>query len=483
MAKIVTNTELAELLRDVAAAYKIADDQKNKFRIIAYERAADAVEHLSSEAKDLWDEGKLTEVSGIGPAIASHLDELFATGKSKHFDQVLSSLPPAVFALMKIPGVGAKTAYKLSTELGIKNAKTALSALKAAIAKGKVASLEGFGKVREENIRKSIGQVKKGEKRLLLPYASQIADDLIDWIKKSKDVVEVYPLGSLRRKASTVGDIDLAVATDRPAELLEHFVNYPKKVRKIEIGPESAAIVVRGNVQGDAMATPSDRFGALLQHFTGSKHHNIALREHALKMGLSLNEKGISYLKTKKIKKVRTEEEFYNTLSMDWMPPELREDAGEVQASLVHRLPNLVDLADIKGDLQIHSDFDIETSHDLGLSSMLEVVKKADSLGYEYIAFTEHNPAQKGHKDSQIVDLLKRKKEVVDKLNSSLPPNLKTFKKAFNSLEIDILPNGSLPVPVKGFDYLDFALCSIHSSFNQDKSKMTERVITAFSYP
>ncbi|OGM70461.1 hypothetical protein A3I55_05805, partial [Candidatus Woesebacteria bacterium RIFCSPLOWO2_02_FULL_42_10] len=293
-----------------------------------------------------------------------------------------------------------------------------------------------------------------------------------------------------RRRASTVGDIDLAISTKRPGVALDHFVAYPKKIRKIEEGPESASILVSGNVQVDAMTQPPDSFGALLQHFTGSKHHNIALREYALKNKMSLNEKGIKDLKTKKLKKYKTEEEFYKALGMDLIPPEIREDIGEIQAAQrsaqgkLPGLPMLVDIRDIKGDLQIHSDFNIETSHDLGQSSMKEIVTKADELGYEYIAFTEHNPSQSGHNDAQIIDILKAKAEAIDKLNYSLVKyNMKNFKKAFNSLEIDILPDGRLPVPEKGFDYLDFALGSIHSSFKQSKSDMTARVLNAFKHP
>ncbi|OGM22584.1 hypothetical protein A2961_03915 [Candidatus Woesebacteria bacterium RIFCSPLOWO2_01_FULL_39_21] len=480
---MITNTELAELLRDIAAAYKIKGEKKNRFRIIAYERAADAVEHLSSEAKDLWDEGKLMDVSGIGPSITAHLDELFKTGKSKHFDEVLKGLPPAMFELMKVPGIGAKTAYKLSKELGIAKAKNALRELKKSLRSGRVARIEGFGEISEQRLEKSIGEVKKGEKRLLLPYATLVADEVMKWLKKLNTGLEVHPLGSLRRKASTVGDVDLAISTKKPVEVLHHFVDYPRKLRKIEEGPSSASIMLPGNVQVDAMVSPPRSYGALLQHFTGSKHHNIALREHALKMGFSLNEKGIKNLKTKKMKNFETEVEFYEALGMEWIPPEIREDTGEIQAALNNKLPDLVDIKDIKGDLQIHSSFDIETSHDLGQNSMDEIAKRADELGYEYIAFTEHNPSQSGHNERSMIELLKRKREAVDKLNYSLVKTMKSLKKIFNSLEIDIMPNGELPVPETGFDYLDFALCSIHSSFRQNKKDMTNRVLNAFKHP
>ncbi len=472
------NTQIAELLRAIAAAYQLKDEEKNRFRIIAYQRAADAVEHASSELKDLWDDGKLKEVPGIGESIASHLDELFRTGKSEHFEEVMKGLPREMFDLMEVPGIGAKTAYKLVTKIGIKS----LEELEKAGKKGKIAELEGFGEESQSDILRSIEETKGRTKRHILPYAAANAGRVIEWMLKSKVVKRADPLGSLRRQAATVGDIDIAVSSDNSKEALEHFVNYPKKTRVLEKGDRTASIVLPGGVQVDLMVQPPNAYGALLQHFTGSKHHNIALREYALKHGMSLSEYGIKI--KGKLNKLANEEEFYKKLGMDWIPPELREDAGEIEAALNHKLPRLVELKDVKGDLQIHSDFDIETSHDIGESSMEEIIRKADQLGYEYIAFTEHNPSKSKHNESQVVDILKRKREAVEKLNYSfVKSHCKSIKKVFNSLEIDILPDGGLAIPEKGLALLDFALVSIHSSFRLPRDKMTKRVLSALAYP
>ena len=472
------NTQIAELLRAIAAAYQLKDEEKNRFRIIAYQRAADAVEHASSELKDLWDDGKLKEVPGIGESIASHLDELFRTGKSGHFEEVMKGLPREMFDLMEVPGIGAKTAYKLVTKIGIKS----LAELEKAGKKGKIAELEGFGEESQSDILRSIEETKGRTKRHILPYAAANAGRVIEWMLKSKVVKRADPLGSLRRQAATVGDIDIAVSSDNSKKALEHFVNYPKKTRVLEKGDRTASIVLPGGVQVDLMVQPPNAYGALLQHFTGSKHHNIALREYALKHGMSLSEYGIKI--KGKLNKLATEEEFYKKLGMDWIPPELREDAGEIEAALNHKLPRLVELKDVKGDLQIHSDFDIETSHDIGESSMEEIIRKADQLGYEYIAFTEHNPSKSKHNESQVVDILKRKREAVEKLNYSfVKSHCKSIKKVFNSLEIDILPDGGLAIPEKGLALLDFALVSIHSSFRLPRDKMTKRVLSALAYP
>lgn len=484
--KGMTNLELAELLRAVAASYQLKGEEKNRFRMIAYQRAADAIEHLSSEAKDLWDDGKLKEVAGIGPGIEEHLDEIFRTGKSKHFESVMKGFPPAVFELMKVSGIGAKTAFKLSQQLGIKETKGALKKLGKEIKKGKISGIEGFGEQSQVAIEKSIKEVKGKKRRLLLPYALSIAEEVIEWMKKEKSVKEVDPLGSLRRKASTVGDVDIAVATNNSRKTIEHFTHYPKKQRILEKGDRTASIIVSGSIQVDLMVQSLNSYGALLQHFTGSKHHNIALREYALKRKLSLSEYGIK--ERGKLLKFPTEEAFYKKLGMDWIEPELREDAGEIEAAVNHKLPELVELKDVKADLQMHSNFDIETSHDVGESSVEEMIGKANELGYEYIALTEHNPSQSKHNEKQIVDILKRKKEKVDKLNSSLrragasyAPN--GVKKVFNSLEVDILPDGRLPVSDEGMKLLDFALVAIHSSFRQTREKATERVLSALAHP
>jgi DNA polymerase (family 10) len=476
--KEMNNLQIAELLRAVAASLELKGADKNKFRIIAYERAADAVEHSSSELKDLWDDNKLKEVPGIGESIAAYLDELFRTGTSKHFEEIVKGLPPAMFQLMELPGVGAKTAYKLVTKLNINS----LAELEKAAKKGKIANLEGFGEQSQSDILKSIEETKGKVRRHLLPYAEEIAQELTAWLKKTPEVGRVDSLGSLRRHASTIGDIDLSVASDKPEKVIEHFNRYPKAVRSIEKGDKTASLLLPGNVQVDLMVQPPEAYGSLLQHFTGSKHHNIALREFALKHGMSLSEYGIKI--KGKLYRFSNEEDFYQKLGLEWIPPELREDTGEIEAAQDKKIPKLIELKDVKSDLQIHSNFDIETSHDLGESSMREIIEKGSSLGYEYLAMTEHNPSRGKHNDQQITDILKRKREAIDKLNYSIvkSKNIR-IQKVFNSLEIDIMPDGNLPVPEEGLATLDFALVSIHSSFRLGRNEMTKRIISSMQNP
>jgi len=475
--KDMTNTQIAELLRAIAASYELIDEKRNKFKIIAYQRAADAVEHATSELKDLWDEGKLKDIPGIGESIASHLDELFKEGTSRHFKEVMKGLPPVIFAIMEVPGIGAKTAFKLTKSLGIKN----LSELNKAAKEGKIAKIEGFGEQSQAEIIKSIKEVKGRTKRLLLPYATSRAYEIIDWMLKSNEIIRADSLGSLRREASTVGDIDIAVASDKPEKVLNHFSAYPNKIRTLEKGVRTASILIPGDIQVDLMVQTPASYGSLLQHFTGSKHHNIALRDFALKKNLSLSEYGIRTKSTTGLKKFSDEAGFYQYLGLDFIPPELREDCGEIEAAQNHNLPKLVELKEVKADLQIHSNFDIETSHDIGESTMEEIVKKADQLGYEYIAFTEHNPSRSKHKDQEIINILRKKRNIIDVINYSLSKKgFSRLKYVFNSLEIDILPTGELAVPESALAYLDFALISIHSSFDLSRDEMTKRVITAF---
>lgn len=495
MRKDFTNAEIGAILRSVAAAYQIKKD--DQFRVMAYERAADSVEHASSELKDLWDEGKLDEVPGVGKAIASHLDELFRTGRVKHFEAVKKDLPEAMFALLSVPGIGAKTAYKLSRELKLKDSQTAMADLEKAALDERIREIEGFGEESEKDILRGIQEFRARTTRLLLPMAAQVAQDILEWLAKSQAVIRADPLGSLRRQVSTVGDVDIAVASNQPEEAIKHFTDYPKKARVLESGTATASILLKSGQQIDLMVQPQASYGALLQHFTGSKQHNIALREYALKKDLSLSEYGIKKQMVNgkwQMAKYANEEEFYGALDMDWIPPELREDTGEIEASLrsaqgkPNGLPKLAELEDIKGDLHIHSDFPIETSHDEGIGSIEEILEEASELGYEYIGFTEHNPSVSQHKPQQILEILRRKKEQIEKINYSHENNKKErvnklFVHAFNGLEIDIKPNGELAIPEKGLDLLDFAIASVHSSFRMTKEEMTKRVLTALEYP
>lgn len=461
---MVTNIEIARLLRKIAAAYTILNE--NRFKIIAYENAATAVEHATSELQDLWEEKKMDTIAGLGPSITAHLDEIFRTGKSKHFEEVLKKVNPAVFSLLEVPGLGPKKAQKLVKSLKLKS----LDDLEKAGKAHKIAKLESFGEKSEKDILENIDRYKKGaikEKRMTLPAADLIADEIIKYLGVKAD-----KLGSLRRQVATIGDIDLAVATNEPENIIKKFLSYPSIVEVIEKGPTGASVLLAAGRQVDLRVSTPQTYGAMLQYFTGSKYHNIKLRELAIKKHLKLNEYGIDG------KVFKTETELYNYLELDYIPPELREDTGEVEAALAHKLPKLIELSDIKGDLQMHSSYAQGTSHDSGADSISEMMAKANTLEYEYIAITDHNPSQSQHTAEQINNELKRRREYFVHISSST----KTVR-VINMLEVDILPNGKLAVPQEGLDYLDGCLVSIHSSFNLSKEDMTKRVLTGLSNP
>ncbi|MBM3205381.1 DNA polymerase III, partial [Candidatus Shapirobacteria bacterium] len=462
MSREMSNKEVARLLRAVAAALEVKG--KNRFQIAAYDRAATAIEHLTIEVKDLWDDGNLKEIPGVGINLEGHLDELFRKGKVTHFNQIFKGLPPAMFEFLEVPGIGPKTAYKLCQELKIKEAKEALSSLTKAAQQGKIRQIEGFGEQSEKDILESLDKQGKKEDRMLLPFAWELAQKVIDYLKKGQIGLKIDPLGSLRRMTATVGDIDLAVATKEPKRAIERFVNFPEAKEVVASGGNTARIIHRSGRQVDLKTMNPEAYGALLQHFTGSKQHNIHLREIAQKRGLSLSEYGIKRKLANgrwRQEKYESEEKFYQALGMDFIPPELREDVGEIEAAQKKQLPQLVEIGDIRGDLHVHSNFPIEPSHDEGADSFEVLLKKAKSLGYEYLALSEHNPSFSRHNAKQIMSLLKSKREKIDKLNYSRVKNMSVY--AFNSLEIDIKPNGDLALPEEALEYLDFAIASVHA--------------------
>ncbi len=479
----MSNQNIAKLLENVASAYIIKDEKKFRFQIIAYQKAADTISHLNGELLDYYKDDKLGQLPGIGPTLKSHLIELFQTGKVKHFEWVLDKIPPSVFILTDVPSIGPKTAYKLVSEFDLNNSQTVLKNLIDVAKHGKIAAIPGFGEKSQSDIVRAINEFKEGKgktTRMVLPYAFEIAEKITNYLKSERSVERVEALGSLRRRVSTIGDIDFAVATKKPKKVIEHFVNYPYKERIIEKGTVSASLLVSGGRQIDLLIQPIESFGSLLQHFTGSKNHNVHLREYALKKGLSLSEYGIKNLKTndKKLKKISSEEDFYKYLGLSWIPPEIREDQGEIELAAKAKLPKLVKLEDIKGEFHIHSSFPIEPSHDLGRSTMEEMLEKAISLGYEYLGFSEHNPSTSKHSKDQMFNLIKKRNAKIEQLKLRYK-NIRILK----LLEVDILPNGDLGIDDKSLELLDFVIVSIHSVFKMNRNDMTKRVLKGLSHP
>ncbi len=478
----MTNSEIAKLLHEVAASYAIKDEAKYRFQIIAYQKASDAIANSTSEVSDLAKENKLQAIAGVGPSIQEHLQELIKTGHVKHFETVMNGIPKALFPLLDIPSFGPKKAFRLVSHFKLANEKTVVQDVKRLAEAGKIAELDGFGEKSQSDILRAINEYSAGvnkTSRMVLPFAGELAEKIIAYMEKSPDVIKIYPLGSLRRRKETIGDIDLAVATKHPEKVLQHFADYPYKERVIEKGEATSSILISGGKHVDLMVQPPAAFGSLLQHFTGSKEHNIHLREFALKKGLSLSEYGIRN-KTHPDTLVQYDDEakFYNALGLDWIPPEIREDTGEIELAEKHKLPHLVDLSDIKGDFHLHSNFPIEPSHDMGIDSMETMIKKAQELHYRYIGFSEHNPSQSKHTNKEVFEILLKRNKKIEQLNKS-----NKSIRIFSLLETDILPNGILAINDEALSLLDATLVSIHSVFTMNKQEMTKRVLKGLSHP
>jgi DNA polymerase (family 10) len=393
----------------------------------------------------------------------------------------MKDIPTPVFRLLEVPTFGPKKAYKLVTKFKLANPDTVFEDVKKLAEEGRIAELEGFGQKSEADILRALEEFKKGKtktNRMPYPFAFELAEKMIEYLKKSPNVVEALPLGSLRRKRSTIGDIDIAVATKNPQKVLDYFTDYPYLERIIEKGTATSSILTAGGKQIDLMTQNPDGFGSLLQHFTGSKQHNVHLREYALRKGLSLSEYGIKEKGKDTQKKFKTEEEFYHFLGLDWISPEIREDEGEIELALKHQLPKLVELKDIKGDLHIHSSYPIEPSHDLGRTSMSDLLEKAKDLHYEYLGFSEHNPSVGNHTEKEIYQIMKKRYEYIEEIKK----NNKSIR-VINLLETDILADGKVALPDNCLEFVDGLIVSVHSVFSMDKEKMTKRILKGLSHP
>lgn len=477
----MNNHAIAEILRKIAISYQILGE--NRFKIIAYEKAAEIVSNLAKPLKDIWEEGNLKTESGLGETIRGHIDELFRTGSVKHFDSVLSKIPQSIFIFLDVPGLGPKKAYKLITEFELNDPRTAIEGLKKAAEGHRIANLEGFGDKSEQDILIGIGLYEKGaikEKRILLSEALETANAIRDYLDSCSDVERVDVLGSLRRFAPTIGDIDIAAATRKPDKVIDYFLKYPHE-KMIERGPSGASILLPNGRQVDLRVLEPESFGSMMQYFTGSKSHNVALRSYALSKGLSLNEYGIKTVKTGNVKTYSKEEDFYTAIGLPYIVPELREDRGEIEAAKNHTLPHLVTLAEVRGDVHIHTDYDLQSSHDIGLQPVEEYLTKAENLGYEYVGFSDHNPRVSGHTVDDIVHIMKLRKEYYEQHYYSFNMSTNCRVQIVLMCEVDILPDGGLALPEKSMKYVDGIIVSIHSSFQHDKKTMTDRVVKALT--
>ena len=453
-----SNKSVAELLRNVSAVYQIQG--ANQFQIRAYDLAADSIEHLSKEVKDFWEGGTLGDVPRVGENLQKYLSEYFETGKVDHFEEVLGKVPESMFELLKIPGVGPKTALKLAEAKVV-----SINDLEHRIKSEWLVS-KGFSEKNLNNILRGIEEFKRKSDRILLPEASETAKKVINYLKKEESVERVDTLGSLRRKVATVGDVDISVASNEPKKVIAHFKKTPGIERVVEAGEKTATIALSNGIRVDLMVQPPERYGSLLQHFTGSKSHNIHLRSLAKNTGLSLSEYGIKKIDSSgkefsedTMMKVDSEPEFYSKLGLEYIVPELREDLGEVEAAEKDELPDLIDVPDIKGDLHTHS------SWSDGQDSIEDMANYGRAIGREYVALTDHS-----YPNMKFGERLK----LIEQYNYSAK-NIRVI----SGLEVNINADSSLQVPDDVLKKHEVILVSIHTSFRQSVKEMTQRIIKA----
>jgi DNA polymerase (family 10) len=461
------NKELAKIFYQIAEFLELEGE---KFKSQAYEKAALMLETMSQDVKEIYEKGgkeALKEIKGVGESIAEKIEEYIKTGKIKYYEDFKKKLPFNLDELTKVEGLGPKRAKFLYEKLGIKNLKD----LEEAVKKHKIRGLFGFGEKTERNILQAINFLKKSTGRFLLGEILPLAREIEEKLKSLKEVKEISMAGSLRRKKETIGDVDLLVISSNPQKVMDFFVSLPNVIKVWGKGPTRSSVRTKEGFDVDLRILPEKSYGAGLQYFTGSKEHNIFLRRIAIEKGFKLSEYGL--FKGKKMVAGKNEEDIYHALGMDWIPPEMRENQGEIEMALSHSLPKIIDLKDIKGDLHCHSDWDG------GENSIEEIAQRAREMGYSFVGISDHT---KFLKIEHGLDerALKKRNAFIDKLNLKFKnKGLKILK----SCEANILNDGRLDISDSVLKELDLVIAGIHSNFKMTKEKMTERIIRAMKNP
>lgn len=462
------NRAIARMLAETADLMEIAAE--DSFRIRSYRTAAEAVqsypEQLSSILKN--PERKLTDIAGIGKGIASVIQEIEQRGSFERRDEMLSKYPASLLELFNIQGLGPKSVRTLYDTYGVQT----IDDLERACKEQRLRELPRMGAKLEEKVLRSIASYRQTQGRFLLSFGQRVADELIDYLRSVRGVEHVTAAGSLRRGKETIGDLDLLATGPGAPEAIEKFVAHPKVHEILGKGPNKAS--VRFGLEGlqvDLRALSSDSYGAALQYFTGSKEHGVALRSRAQKMGLTLNEYALAKVENGERVAGATEEEIYAALGLDWIAPELRENCGEIEAAAEHRLPKLVTLREIRGDLHMH------TTETDGRASLEEMAEAARQAGYEYIAITDHSKAlamANGLDEKRAVAFAHRVREMKE---HELGPRV------FSGIECDIRRDGTMDLEDDALAELDWVIGSVHSYMNLEAAEMTDRLMRALECP
>ncbi|MBP6920600.1 MAG: DNA polymerase/3'-5' exonuclease PolX [Candidatus Omnitrophica bacterium] len=458
------NQLVSRIFRDIARLLEIKGE--NIFRIRAYDRAAQAVENLGGDIEQAVSRNTLTDIPGIGKDLAEKIREIVATGSLQFYEDLKKTLPAGTLELLAIPSVGPKTAQMLAKELRIRS----IGDLEKAIADHKLDKLSGIKEKTIENISKGISLVKRGQERLPLARAQAVAEEFVRELQQLPQVEKIVCAGSLRRQKETVRDIDILVMAKDAQPVMDAFTSSPLAQATQAWGSTKSSVRTADGVQVDCRVVDKGSFGAALLYFTGSKEFNVRLRMLAQKTRHKINEYGVFDRNEKRICG-RTEEEIFKFLKMQYVPPEMREDTGEIEAALKRALPRLVEQKDIQGDLHVHSNWSD------GSNTIAEMAQAARASGYSYIAVTDHSPSLKVAHGLSAVDLRKKRREI-DSLNEKMKP----FRILFGT-EADIDADGNIDYPDSVLKEFDIVIAAIHTGMKQPAEQITRRIIRACENP
>lgn len=463
---MLNNRQLADTFTLIANLCEIKGEVI--YVILAYRKAAENLTALSREASEYWKEGKLREIPGVGKAIAEKIDELLRTDKLEFLEKLKGEIPESLAGWLQVPGLGPRKIALIWKTLNI----TTLSELETAAKNGQLRSLTGMGVKSESAILEGIASLARRSGRLPLGRAYPLAQEVVRVLKGVKGVVAAEPAGSLRRMRSTVGDLDILVAAKDSPAVMEAFVNLKGVSRVLGKGETKASIEFMNGVRAQVWVHPPEKFGTALQYATGSKDHNVALRQIALDKGLSLSEHSLTKVKGKGEILCATEEQVYKTLDLPWIPPELREDRGEVQAAKENKLPKLIEVKHIKSSLQTHS-----TWSD-GKLNMLDMARAAAKRGLKVIAFTDHSAGLGVAGGMKMQDHKKQAAEI-KKIQKQLGDEILVL----HASEVEIKADGTLDYPDEFLATLDLVVASLHTSLRQPRDKITQRLLNAVRNP
>jgi DNA polymerase (family 10) len=455
------NQEFAKIFFEMADLLELGEE--NPFRVRAYQKAAQNIESLSENLQSTYKKGgikALESVPGVGKGIAEHIEELIKTGKLKSHDKLIKKFPRSLIEMESVPGIGPKTAILLNKRMKINS----IGKLEAAAKSGKLEKLPGIRAKKISNILSGIELKKRNIGRFSIGEALPYAEAIVDSLKDLKEVDRIVPCGSLRRAKETIGDIDILITSKKPMAVMDRFSKLRLVDKILAKGPTKTSVLLKNGMQADLRVVDPESFGAAVYYFTGDKQHNIHIREMGIKKGLKINEYGI--FKGKKMIGGKEENDIFKALGLQYIPPEIREDKGEIEAALKGDIPELVELKDIRGDLHAHT-----VSSD-GSNTIEEMGKAARDKGYEYIAITDHSRSSRIAGGLSANEALSQMKKI-EKINSSA--GIKILK----GTELDILPDGTLDYPDEVLEQFDLVFASIHSNFKMNKADMTKRIISA----